>query len=71
MVQGIKPVILLEKETVPVPSSVFEFAVVGFVVVLQHTPLAVIDPPAASRLLPPDVAVVEPIAVIAMVVTIG
>lgn len=48
--QGISPVKLLEKETVPVPLSVFELAVVGFTVVLQHTPRAVIDPPAASRL---------------------
>ena len=39
---GVSPVRLLEYDPVPVPSDVFEFAVVGFTLVLQHTPLVVI-----------------------------
>lgn len=47
---------LLVKVPVPVPSDVFELAVVGFCVELQQTPRAVtVDPPAFVTL-PPLVA---------------
>ena len=52
-------------------SLVFKSAVVGFAVVLQHTPLAVTEAPPSEVTLPPDVAVVDVIADMAVVVTVG
>ena len=57
-----------EKEPVPVPSDVLvDRAIVGFVVVDQTTPLAVIVAPPSTVILPPDVAedvVMEVISVV-------
>jgi hypothetical protein len=55
----------------PEPLAVFESLVVGFVDVLQHTPLTVTDAPPSDVTSPPDVAPVEAIAEIAAVVTVG
>ena len=49
---------LLAKLPVPVPSEVFEFAIVGFEVAAQQTPLAVTVPPPSSVIFPPETAVV-------------
>ena len=61
----------LEKGPVPMPSEVIEFVIVGFELVLQQTPRAVIAPPPFEIILPPDVAVVEVIPEIAFVVNDG
>jgi hypothetical protein len=57
---------LLVKEPTPVPSVVFvESEIVGFVVVPQTTPLAVIAYPLSEEMFPPleaEVVVIEPIA---------
>ena len=55
----------------PVPFEVFESAIVGLSEVLQHTPLAVTEPPPSPITFPPLVAVVVPIAVMLVVVTVG
>ncbi len=61
-----------EKEPVPVPSDVLvDRAIVGFVVVDQTTPLAVIEAPPSDVILPPDVAEVVVNAVMAVVVSVG
>ena len=56
-----------------VPASVvFELVVVGFALVLQQTPLAVIAPPPSLVTLPPLVADVDVILVAAVVApTVG
>ena len=60
------------KLEVPVPSEVFEFAVVGLEEVLQHTPFAVIADPPSVIVDPPELAVVCPIVFTATVVpTVG
>lgn len=64
---GVKPVMLLVKLPVPVPSIVVLFAVVGLVDVDQQTPLAVTSEPPSLVIFPPDTAVVavtEPTAVV-------
>ena len=61
-----------EKEPVPVPSEVLvERAMVGFVVVDQTTPRVVIDEPPSDVILPPEVAEVVVMEVIALVVNDG
>ena len=62
---------LLVKEPVPEPSVVFEFAVVGLAVVLQHTPLAVTADPPSDVMLPPLLAAVEVTDVTSAVVNAG
>lgn len=62
---------LLENEPVPDPSVVLEFEVVGFELILQHTPLAVTEDPPSDVTLPPPVAVVVDIAEGVIVVTVG
>jgi hypothetical protein len=57
----------LVKLPVPDPSVVLLFEMVGFSVVLQHMPLAVTAEPLSLVILPPLVADVEVIAVIAEV----
>ena len=47
---------LLVNEPVPVPSEVFELAVVGLAEVLQQTPLAVIVKPPSEVTFPPLLA---------------
>ena len=59
------------KAPVPFPFSVLRSAVVGFAVVDQHTPLAVISPPPSAVISPPEVAVVEAISVTAAVVSVA
>jgi hypothetical protein len=58
MVFTVKPVKLLLKLPVPVPSEVLLLAVVGPETVFQHTPLAVTVEVPAEETLPPQVAVV-------------
>ena len=60
----------LTKLPIPLPSVVLLLEIVGPVVVPQHTPLAVINPPPSTVIFPPDVAVVEVITVTAAVVRI-
>ena len=50
--------ILLVNVPIPVPSDVCREVVVGAAVVDQQTPLAVMAPPPASVMFPPDVAAV-------------
>ena len=70
MVPEVNPVILLVNGDV-VPSVVLELAVVGPVVVLQHTPCAVTAEPPIAVTVPPELAEVPVIEVIAVVVTVG
>ena len=59
------------KLPVPVPSLVTELPIVGLAVVAQQTPLPVIVAPPLSKTFPPDIAVVDVIEVIAVVVSVG
>ena len=61
----------LVKTPVPVPSVVLASAVVGFAVVLQHTPRAVTADPPSAVTFPPLAAPVDVIPVTAVVVTVG
>jgi hypothetical protein len=71
VVFAVKPVILLVKTPVPVPSVVLLLAVVGLVEVPQHTPLAVTGAPPSEVTFPPLVAAVDDVAVVVPVVTVG
>ena len=71
MLFAVKPVILLVKTPVPVPSVVLLLAVVGLTEVPQHTPLAVTVAPPSEVTLPPLDAVVDAVAVVVPVVTVG
>ena len=71
VVTGVNPVMELIKEPGPVPSLEQGLAVVGFAVVLQQTPLAVIDAPPSDVTLPPLAAATCVIPVIVVVVTVG
>jgi hypothetical protein len=64
-------VIALVNAPVPVPSVVFELLVVGFAVVLQHTPRAVTVELPALVTLPPLVAPLAVIDVAEVLVTVG
>ena len=69
---GVRLVKVDEKEPVPVPSDVLVVkAMVGLVLVDQTTPLAVMEAPPSAVILPPDVAEVVVIAVMAVVVSEG
>ena len=70
MVPATKPVKLLVNG-VEVPLLVKELAIVGEVVVLQQTPCSVITVPPVAITIPPEVAVVEVMDDIAVVVTVG
>ena len=60
---------VLVNAPLPEPSVVLEFAVVGLIAVLQQTPLTVTALPSAfAVMVPPDVAPVEPIPEIDVVV---
>jgi hypothetical protein len=61
----------LVKTPVPVPSVVLLSAVVGFWLMLQHTPRAVTDVPPSKVILPPVLAEVEVTADTLMVVKTG
>ena len=70
MVFAARPVIEEAKLLVPVPSLVVLSEVVGFVLVLQHTPFAVILAPPSSMDSPPldaDEQVIDEIDVVVMV----
>ena len=71
MVPGVRLVRLLVKLPVPVPLLVVKLAVVGLVLVDQHTPLAVTAAPPSSVTFPPEAADVWVIALITAVVTVG
>jgi hypothetical protein len=71
VVLPVKPVILLVKIPVPVPSEVLLLAVVGLVEVLQHTPLDVTAAPPSEVTFPPLVAVAVDVAVVVPVITVG
>jgi hypothetical protein len=71
VVFAVKLVILLVKIPVPVPSVVLLLAVVGLEEVPQHTPLAVTVAPPSEVTFPPLVAVVDDVAVVVPVVTVG
>jgi hypothetical protein len=62
---------LLTKLPVPVASEVLLFAIVGLLEVLQQTPRAATDAPPSLLILPPLVAAVEVMEVIAVVVRVG
>ena len=63
---------LLVKLPVPVPSTVLVVnAIVGFWLVLQTTPLAVIEAPPSEVILPPLLAVVEVIDETVVVVMVA
>ena len=64
---AVKPVMLLVKEPVPLPSIVLKFAIVGLGVVFQQTPRAVIAAPPSAVMLPPLMAVVPVIVLTAVV----
>ena len=59
---------MLVKLPGPVPSVVMKLFVVGFAVVAQHTPLAVIAPPPSYVIFPPEIAVFWVIELIGVVV---
>ena len=67
----LRPVIPLIKAPVPLPSDVWLSLIVGFTEVLQQTPLAVTDAPPSDVTLPPLDALLEVMAVTAVVVTVG
>ena len=58
------------KFPVPLASVVLESAIVGFALILQQTPAVTVAPPSLVTL-PPEVAVVPAILLIAAVVTVG
>jgi len=63
---------LLVNIPIPVPSVVLvDKAMVGFAVVLQQTPRTVTAAPPSALIVPPLVAVVDVIAVTAVVVMVG
>jgi hypothetical protein len=59
------------KAFVTTTSAVLLSAVVGFRLVLQHTPLAMIAPPPSDVMLPPETAVVDVTEVAAVVVNVA
>ncbi len=61
----------LVKVPVPLPSVVQLSPVAGLDDMLQHTPLAVTGAPPSEVMLPPQVAVVEVMAEMASVVSVG
>jgi hypothetical protein len=67
-----KPDMLLVKAPVPVPSTVLVVnAIVGLAVVLQQTPLAVMEAPPSLVIVPPDMDVVALMLVGVVVESVG
>jgi len=62
---------LLAYGPVPVPSEVLLSEVVGLAIVLQQTPRSVTEAPPSLVILPPLVAVVDVMELIAVVVSVG
>lgn len=71
VVDAANPVRLLENTPVPAPSEVLASAIVGLTVILQHTPRSVTTAPPSPETFPPLVALVDVVAEIVVVVTIG
>jgi hypothetical protein len=71
VVRGVKPEMELINVPGPVLLCVQVLAVVGLAPIPQHTPLSVIDAPPSAVTLPPLVAAICDIPVIAVVVTVG
>ena len=72
MVNALNPVNETVKEPITfVPLAVLVLAMVGFMVVEKHTPLAVIFAEPLSVTFPPDVAVMAVLAVMLPVRTVG
>ena len=71
MVPGVNPVMELEKPPFPVPSVVGLLDIVGLGEVLQQTPRAVTVAPPSEVTFPPLDAVVVPVPVVVLVVTVG
>jgi len=70
VIPGDKPVMALVKVPIPVPSVVFVVsAIVGLAAVPQQTPRTVMGDPPSEVTFPPLVAVVDVMAVAAVVVT--
>jgi hypothetical protein len=67
----VNPVIELVYEPVPEPSVVLLFAIVGVGSVLQQTPRVIMSEPPVAVIVPPLLAVVCVISVIAEVVNSG
>ena len=67
----VNPVILLVKGPVPSPFVVLELLVVGFLLVLQQTPLSVTSRPPSLLMLPPETALTWVIPVAFAVVSTG
>lgn len=68
---AVNPFMALVNEPVPVPSVVRVLAIVGPVLVFQHTPRAVIAAPPSELILPPAAAEEEVMVFIAVVVRVG
>ena len=69
---AVNPVMLLVNAPVPVPLKVLVVnAIVGFAVVLQQIPLAVMVAPLSDVMFPPLVAVMPVMADTAVVVSVG
>ena len=60
---GVNPAIELVKVPVPVPSDVFESAIVGLAILLQQVPLAITGVVPSVITVPPADAVVADVAV--------
>jgi hypothetical protein len=71
VVAATNPERLLVKLPVPVPSVVLESLIVGFSVVAQQVPFAVIAPPPSDVIFPPETAVVKVIEVGVVVVRVA
>jgi hypothetical protein len=70
-VPGVKPVKLLVKLPVPVPSEVLSSEIVGLCEVLQHTPLDVTGESPESLMVPPPEALVDVMEDIIVVFRVG
>jgi hypothetical protein len=70
-VLGFRPVTILLKLPVPVPSEVFESAVVGSGLILQQIPLAVTSAEPSEVTLPPDCTEYWVMTLVAEVVNTG
>jgi hypothetical protein len=70
-VLAVKPVRLLVKLPKPLPLMIVVFAVVGEGLVLKQTPRCVMSEPPSLVMLPPEIAVVSAIELIAVVVRVA
>ena len=68
---AVKPVILLVKLPVPLPFSEVLLAIVGFGLVLQHTPSVEMVPPPSFVTFPPVNELMDVMLLIAVVVKVA